>query len=191
MKPFTRLYDAMIRAARHRHAPWYLGAVSVAESSFFPIPPDVMLMPMVLAEPRRAWQLATLTTLCSALGGILGYALGYFAIDAALPLIEQAGHGQSWLQVQALYRDWGIWIVFLAGFSPIPYKLFTIASGFMAMPLIPFILASLIGRGGRFYLETLLVSRLGPRMQDTVRRSMEWIGWGLVGSAALIYLILY
>jgi len=190
MRPFTRMYDAMIRAASHRYAPWYLGAVSVAESSFFPIPPDVMLMPMVLAEPRRAWQLATLTTLCSVLGGVLGYALGYFAIDAALPLIEQAGYGQTWLQVQALYRDWGIWIVFLAGFSPIPYKLFTIASGFMAMPLLPFILASLIGRGGRFYLEALLVSRLGPRMQDTVRRSMEWIGWGLVGSTALIYLIL-
>ncbi|MGB3132987.1 MAG: YqaA family protein [Candidatus Macondimonas sp.] len=188
MKLFTRLYDAMIRAAGHRHAPWYLGAVSVAESSFFPIPPDVMLMPMVLAEPRRAWQLATLTTLCSVLGGVLGYALGYFAIDAALPLIEQAGYGQTWLQVQALYREWGIWIVFLAGFSPIPYKLFTIASGFMAMPLLPFILASLIGRGGRFYLEALLVSRLGPRVQDTVRRFMEWIGWGLVGSTALIYL---
>lgn len=188
MKLFTPLYDAMLRAARHRHASWYLAAVSVAESSFFPIPPDVMLMPMVLAEPRRAWRLATLTTLCSVLGGVLGYALGYFALDAVLPLIERAGYGQTWLKVQELYRDWDVWIVFLAGFSPIPYKLFTIASGFMAMPLIPFVLASLVGRGGRFYLEALLVSRMGPRMENSVRRSMEWIGWSLVISSTLAYI---
>jgi len=188
MKLFTALYDRMLVAARHRHAPWYLGAVSVAESSFFPVPPDVMLMPMVLAKPHRAWQLATLTTLCSVLGGVLGYALGHFAIDAVVPLIERAGHAETWQQVQTLYLEWGIWIVFLAGFSPIPYKLFTIASGFMAMPLLPFIGASLIGRGGRFYLEALLVSRLGPRMQDRVRQSMEWIGWGLVATTAAFYL---
>lgn len=190
MKLFTALYDRMLVAARHRHAPWYLGAVSVAESSFFPVPPDVMLMPMVLAKPHRAWQLATLTTLCSVLGGVLGYALGHFAIDAVVPLIERAGHAETWQQVQTLYLEWGIWIVFLAGFSPIPYKLFTIASGFMAMPLLPFIGASLIGRGGRFYLEALLVSRLGPRMQDRVRQSMEWIGWGLVATTAAFYLAL-
>ena len=187
MKLFTALYDRMLVAAQHRHAPWYLGAVSVAESSFFPIPPDVMLMPMVLAKPHRAWHLATLTTLCSVLGGVLGYALGYFAIDAVVPLIERAGYAETWRQVQALYLEWGVWIVFLAGFSPIPYKLFTIASGFMAMPLLPFIGASLIGRGGRFYLEALLVSRLGPRMQDGVRQSMEWIGWGLVATTAAFY----
>jgi membrane protein YqaA with SNARE-associated domain len=190
MKLFTALYDRMLVAARHRHAPWYLGAVSVAESSFFPVPPDVMLMPMVLAKPHRAWQLATLTTLCSVLGGVLGYALGHFAIDAVVPLIERAGHAETWQQVQTLYLEWGIWIVFLAGFSPIPYKLFTIASGFMAMPLLPFIGASLIGRGGRFYLEALLVSRLGSRMQDRVRQSMEWIGWGLVATTAAFYLAL-
>ena len=188
MKLFTALYDRMLIAAQHRHAPWYLGAVSVAESSFFPIPPDVMLMPMVLAKPHRAWHLATLTTLCSVLGGVLGYALGYFAIDAVVPLIERAGYAETWRQVQTLYLEWGVWIVFLAGFSPIPYKLFTIASGFMAMPLLPFIGASLIGRGGRFYLEALLVSRLGPRMHDGVRQSMEWIGWGLVATTAAFYL---
>lgn len=189
MKLFTWLYDWMILAAAHRRAPWYLGAVSVAESSFFPIPPDVMLMPMVLARPQQAWRLATLTTVCSVLGGVLGYALGYFAVESVLPLIERAGYGEGWRQVQTLYLEWGIWIVFLAGFSPIPYKLFTIASGFMALPLIPFILASLVGRGGRFFLEAILVSRLGPPMQDSIRRSMEWIGWGLVTGAVLFYLI--
>jgi membrane protein YqaA with SNARE-associated domain len=123
--------------AAHRHAPWYLGGLSFAESSFFPIPPDVMLAPMSLARTDRAWWYATLTTVASVVGGLFGYLIGMLAIDAVLPLLVDAGYGSRYDQAIAWFAEWGVWVVFIAGFSPIPYKLFTISAGASAMALLP------------------------------------------------------
>lgn len=141
-----------MRWSRHRHAPWYLGGVSFAESSFFPIPPDVMLAPMSLANPARAWRFALLTTLASVAGGLFGYAIGYFAFDALEPWLRESRYWDSYQLAVAWFGEWSFWVVFIAGFSPIPYKVFTIAAGALSMALLPFTLASLIRRGGRFFL---------------------------------------
>jgi membrane protein YqaA with SNARE-associated domain len=131
--------------ARHRHAPWYLGGMSFVESSFFPVPPDVMLAPMCLAQPHRAWRLALLTTLASVAGGFLGYSIGYFAIDTLLPWLQESRYWPAYQKAVDWFGDWGFWAVFIAGFSPIPYKVFTIAAGALSMALLPFTLASLSG----------------------------------------------
>ncbi|MFC4251361.1 MAG: YqaA family protein [Sinimarinibacterium flocculans] len=177
MGPFGRLYDWMMRASRHRHANWYLGAVSAAESSFFPIPPDVMLAPMTLARPRDWAFLALLTTAASVLGGLLGYAIGHFLLDAALPLIERLGYLPAYVKVGAWFERYGFWAVFVAGFTPVPYKIFTISAGAAQMGLLPFVVGSLVGRGGRFLLVAGLIRIAGPRIEPTLRRYVDAIGW--------------
>jgi len=188
---FTRMYDACIRWARHRHAPRYLAALSFAESSFFPIPPDVMLMPMSLARPQRAMHFAALTTLASVVGGMAGYAIGHFALDWVAPLIEEGGRwAPAYSRASAWFHEWGFWAVLLAGFSPIPYKVFTISAGALSMAFIPFVLASAIGRGGRFFLVAALLSWGGPAMEAQVRRYVEGIGWLLVGAGVIAYIVI-
>lgn len=150
MALFSALYDRVMRWSRHRHAPRYLAGLSFAESSFFPIPPDVMLAPMALAKPSTAWRLAALTTVASVVGGIFGYLIGMFAFDVIEPLLRDAGYYPKYLQAKAWFDDWGFWAIFLAGFSPIPYKVFTVTAGVIAMAIVPFTLASLFGRGARF-----------------------------------------
>ncbi len=135
MKLFEPCYDMALRWARHRHATKYLGGLSFSESVFFPIPPDVMLAPMALSQPARAWQFAFITTIASILGGIAGYWLGYFAFDAWLaPLIESWGYTHKIDTAMQWFKDYGVWVVFLAGFSPIPYKIFTVSAGFCKWP---------------------------------------------------------
>lgn len=191
MALFTRLYDRVMHWARHRHAAWYLGGLSFAESSFFPIPPDVMLAPMSLARPRRAWFYALITTLTSVAGGLLGYAIGHFALEWLTPLIGEGGRWhEHYLHAHAWFAKWGFWAVFLAGFSPIPYKVFTITAGTLAMPLPPFVLASCIGRGMRFFMVAGLLAWGGPRMEAMLRRYVEWLGWLLVVLAVVAYLLL-
>lgn len=186
---FTRLYDSCLRWARHRHAPYYLTGLSFAESSFFPIPPDVMLMPMSLAQPRRAMYFASITTLASVAGGILGYAIGYFALDWVAPLIEEGGRwATAYNTASAWFTDWGFWAVLIAGFSPIPYKVFTISAGALSMAFVPFVLASAIGRGGRFFLVAGLLAWGGPAMEARIRVYVERIGWALVGLAVIAYI---
>lgn len=163
--------------SRHRHAPWYLGGLSFAESSFFPIPPDVMLAPMSLANPKRAWLFALITTVASVAGGVLGYFIGVFAFDVVGPIIRDAGHWDSYLQAREWFETWGFWAVLLAGFSPIPYKVFTIAAGVAAMPLVPFVLASIAGRGARFFLVATLMALGGPRMEEALHRYVDRLGW--------------
>ena len=191
MKLFTPLYDRVMRWARHRHAPWYLCGLSFAESSFFPVPPDVMLAPMSLARPERAYRYALLTTLASVLGGVLGYAIGHFALELIQPLVGEGGrwHGH-YLHATDWFDKWGFWAVFLAGFSPIPYKVFTITAGALAMPLIPFVIASTIGRGARFFLVAALLSWGGPRMEERLRDYMERLGWLMVALAVGLYIVL-
>lgn len=166
--------------SRHRRAPWYLGALSFAESSFFPIPPDVMLAPMCLATPRRAWIFALLTTITSVLGGLAGYLIGAFAFDFVEPLIRDGRYWAAYLQSQVWFEKWGFWAIFIAGFSPIPYKVFTIAAGVAMMPLLPFVIASLIGRGGRFFLVAGLMVMGGPRMEAALHRHVDRLGWATV-----------
>ena len=191
MQLFTRMYDAALRWSRHRHAPRYLGALSFAESSFFPIPPDFMLMPMSLAKPDRAMWFATLTTLASVLGGMAGYAIGYFALDWVAPLIEADGRWASaYANASDWFHEWGFWTVLIAGFSPIPYKVFTISAGALSMSFIPFVLASAVGRGTRFFLVAGLLSWGGRAMEDRIRLYVERIGWVLIGLGVIAYLAL-
>jgi len=190
MKLFEPLFDRVLAWSRHRHAEWYLGGLSFAESSFFPIPPDVMLAPMVVAQPEKGWRFAAVTTVCSVLGGLAGFAIGAVAFDALYPYIEQFGYAEAFARSQEWFDRWGFWAVLAAGFSPIPYKVFTIAAGAMAMPLAPFALASLVGRGARFFLVAGLLYWGGERVESTLRRYVEWLGWLFVALLVGAYLLL-
>ncbi len=189
MRLFSPLYDRAMRWARHRHAPRYLAGLSFAESSFFPIPPDVMLAPMTLAKPDKAWWFAFLTTLTSVLGGMLGYLIGVFAFETVEPLLHRAGYWPQYLQAKAWFDEWGFWAVFLAGFSPIPYKVFTITAGVISMALVPFVVASVIGRGARFFLVAALMAWGGERMEKLLREYIDRIGWLLVLLAVVVFFL--
>lgn len=185
MRLFSPLYARAMQWARHRHAPVYLGTLSFAESSFFPVPPDVMLAPMCLARPERAWRFALLTTLTSVTGGLAGYAIGYFAFEALAPWLQTTKYWASYQTAVQWFSDYGFWAVFIAGFSPIPYKVFTIAAGALSMALLPFTLASIIGRGARFYLVAGLMKWGGEPMEAALQRYVDRIGWATVALAAL------
>ncbi len=191
---FQKLYDQALHWSKHKHADKYLGALSFAESSFFPIPPDVMLAPMSLARPEKAWKLALLTTITSVLGGILGYAIGYFLFDSISPWLQQTKYWSKYLLAEEFFSEWGVWAVFIAGFSPIPYKVFTIAAGALHMMLLPFIAASFVGRGARFFLVALLIAAGGEKLEKGLRKYMDTLGWivvALVVIGALIYKFVY
>jgi membrane protein YqaA with SNARE-associated domain len=188
---FTRLYDTCLRWSRHPHAPRYLVGLSFAESSFFPIPPDVMLMPMSLAQPQRAMYFAAITTLASVVGGMAGYAIGHFALDWIAPLIHEGGRwAAAYGKASQWFQQWGFWAVLIAGFSPIPYKVFTISAGALSMAFLPFALASAVGRGARFFLVARLLSWGGAAMEVRVRRYVERIGWALVGLGVAAYIVI-
>ncbi len=190
MRIFASLYEKVLNWAGHRHAPRYLAGLSFMESSFFPIPPDVMLIPMVVKKPQESYRLAALTTLFSVLGGLFGYLIGYYAFEALEPLLHQYGYWERYQQVNVWFTEWGFWVIFLAGFSPLPYKLFTIAAGALSLALLPFVIASVIGRGARFFLVAQLVAWLGPKIEPMIRKYIEWLGWGLVLLLMVGYLIL-
>lgn len=189
MKIFSPLYQRAMRWARHRHAPWYLGALSFTESSFFPIPPDVMLAPMSLANPKRAWWYAFLTTATSVAGGLFGYLIGMLAFDTIEPFLRDSRYWDSYQTAVQWFGDWGFWAVLIAGFSPIPYKVFTIAAGALSMAMLPFTLASIVGRGARFFLVAGLMAWGGPRMEDALYKYIDRLGWATVAvlAAALAY----
>lgn len=188
MKLFSSLYERAMRWAVHRHAQWYLVTLSFAESSFFPIPPDVMLAPMVLADNKKAWRYATLTTVSSVAGGMLGYLIGYLAFDAIEPWLMDSGYADKYQLAVDWFAEWGIWAILIAGFSPIPYKIFTIAAGAISMAFLPFVLASIAGRGARFFLVTGLIVWGGERMEHTIKKYVDWMGWGLVAVIVLALL---
>ncbi len=190
MRIFSTLYDRALRWSGHRHAPWYLGGVSFAESSFFPIPPDVLLAPMTLAQPRQWWRYAALTTMASVLGGLLGYLIGYFSLEAISPVLERAGYMPAYRAAHEWFDRWGFWAIFVAGFTPIPYKVFTIAAGAAHMPALPFVVGSAIGRGARFFLVAALVRWGGPGIEPHLRRHVDTIGWLCVVLIVIAYLVL-
>ena len=190
MQIFSLLYQRAMVWSRHRHAPWYLGGVSFAESSFFPIPPDVMLAPMSLANPSKAWRFALITTLASVAGGLFGYAIGYFAFDALEPWLRTSQYWDSYQAAVGWFERWGFLAIFVAAFTPIPYKVFTIAAGTLSMALLPFILASIIGRGARFFLVAGLMKWGGARMEAAMHIYVERLGWATV-ALVVIGVLLY
>jgi len=178
LKIFSRLYDWVLGWAKHPRASRYLAALSFAESSFFPIPPDVMLAPMALGRRDRAWWFAFITTVWSVLGGALGYLIGMFLFDVlAQPLISFYDASEAFATAQDKFKAHGVWIVFIAGFTPIPYKIFTISAGLASMAFFPFVVASLIGRGARFFLVSALIYFGGERFESGLRRYVDLIGW--------------
>jgi membrane protein YqaA with SNARE-associated domain len=180
-----RIYDWCIDAAHKPYALWILGAVSFAESSFFPVPPDVMLLPMSLARPERAWLYAGLCTLSSVLGGILGYAIGALLYDSVGHWLIELYHLNGKVEAfRASYAEWGALIIIGKGLTPIPYKLITITSGFAGYNIWLFVLCSIIGRGGRFFVVAVLLNRYG----DTIRAEIEKrLGlWVAVGAVVLV-----
>lgn len=185
MRIFSSLYRRTLEWSRHPHAPWYLGGLSFAESSFFPIPPDAMLAPMCLANPAQAWRFAMLTTVTSVAGGLFGYLIGHHAFAAIEPLLHATGYWARYQIAVTWFERWGFWAVLVAGFSPIPYKVFTIAAGALSMALLPFTLASLIGRGARFYLVAGLMAWGGARMEAALHRHVDRVGWATVALLAL------
>ncbi|MFT4590894.1 MAG: membrane protein YqaA with SNARE-associated domain [Gammaproteobacteria bacterium] len=190
MRIFSALMDKMLEWSKHPKAPWFLGGLSFAESSFFPIPPDVMLAPMVLAKPRSAWRLATITTVASVLGGMAGFAIGMFALDIIEPVLRDWGKWETYEHARDWFAEWGIWAVFIAGFSPIPYKIFTIAAGAMSMAFLPFVVASAVGRGARFFLVAGLIAWGGPKFEAKLREYVDVIGWSIVALIVVAYVLL-
>ncbi len=177
--------------AEKPHAERTLAGLSFAESSFFPVPPDVLLAPMTLAHPDRGWHYATLVTVASVLGGLFGYLIGAYGMELIAPWVSEWGLQSSFGQAESLFAQYGIWIVFLAGFSPIPYKLFTISAGALAMSLPLFLLASLVGRGARFYLVAAFVIWGGERFLAMERAWMVRLGWITVALGLIYYLLRY
>lgn len=190
MKIFSRMLAMVMGWAEHRHATWYLAGLSFAESSFFPVPPDVMLAPMTLARPRRAWEFALVTTLASVLGGAAGYAIGMFAFELIEPVLHSAGYWDKYQATREWFHAWGVWVVFVAGFSPIPYKIFTITAGVLGMALLPFLLASFVGRGARFFLVAGLMKLGGPKMERFLKEYIDRLGWLVVIVVVLGYFLL-
>jgi membrane protein YqaA with SNARE-associated domain len=180
-----RLYDWCIDAAGKPHATWIMGVVSFVESSFFPVPPDAMLIPMALSRPDRAYFYASICTLTSVAGGLLGYAIGAFLYDSlGLWLMTLYGYGGKIEAFREAYAQWGTWIILLKGLTPIPYKIVTIASGFAAYPVIPFVLLSIIARGMRFYLVAFLLNRYGPRARAIIEERLGF--WVTISALVLV-----
>ncbi|MFK8014616.1 MAG: YqaA family protein [Gammaproteobacteria bacterium] len=188
MALFGGLYDRVLSWSRHRHATAYLGALSFAESSFFPIPPDVMLAPMTLAQPHRAWRLALITTIASVLGGIAGYLIGTFALNWVLPILIEHGYDHHFETSKLWFAKWGVLAVLIAGFSPIPYKVFTITAGAVSMSMPLFVAASVVGRGARFFLIAGLIRAGGPGFEAAMRRNIDRVAIGVtVIGVALVW----
>ena len=180
MRLFGPLYDRVLAWSRHRHAERYLGAMSFAESSFFPIPVDVMLAPMTLADRSKWMRFATIATVFSVLGGLGGYVIGWGMFEAIEPWLRDSHYWDAYITARRWFDDYGVWVIFVAGFSPIPYKVFTIAAGVAALSLPGFFMGSLIGRAARFFLVAGLVRAGGQRFEDTLSKHVERIGWATV-----------
>lgn len=191
MQIFENLYHVVIRMAKGKRAPLYLSLLSFIESFILPFPPpDVMLAPMSLATPSKAMYFASLTLVASLAGGVVGYLIGAFLFEQAQPLIIDWGYQAAFETVAHWFNEWGFWAVLIAGFSPVPYKIFTISAGALGLSFIPFLIASLIGRGMRFYLVAWCLAKFGPAIEHKLIRYIERVGWGIV-IALLIIIVFY
>ncbi len=171
-----RLYDWVMRAAESPQALKWLGLVSFAESSFFPIPPDAMIVPMVLAQPKRAWTIAAVCTIASVIGGFFGYAIGYYLFETVgRPIVEFYGYQEAFNKFRDEFQHWGLWIILIKGLTPIPYKIVTIASGVAHFDLLVFALASLATRASRFFLVAALLRYFGPPIRTFIEKYLTWV----------------
>jgi membrane protein YqaA with SNARE-associated domain len=189
LKLFSPIYARVMRWSAHPRAEQYLAALSFAESSFFPVPPDVMLAPMTLARPERGWRLALLTTIASVAGGIAGYVIGWFALELIEPLLVSLGYWEAYERATEWFDRWGFWAILIAGFSPVPYKIFTISAGALQTLFPVFIIASLLGRGARFFLVAGLIIWGGERMERTLKRHIDTLGWITVAALVVAYAV--
>ena len=167
-----KLYDWVINLAGSRHAPWALAVISFLESSCFPVPPDVMLAPMVLAKPKKAFVFAGICTAASVLGGLLGYAIGVWLSPLGHYILAFFGHPQGQEEFHQWFGKWGVWIILIKGLTPIPYKLVTITAGLARFDLITFVWASIVTRGARFFLSATLLKYFGPAIREEVERRL-------------------
>jgi len=196
MRLFASLYDRAIVWARHRHAVRYLAGLSFVEAFIFPIMPEVMLAPMMLAEPRKAFRYANWSLLFSLLGSLVGYALGHFAFEALKPLLDSMhllapiSKGVADLQARMQSHAFELYVVlFMAALQPVvPMKFVTWASGIVGVPVLPFLLCVLVGRGKRVWLLALLVRVFGERAEQMLRKHIEWIGWAVIVILVLLAL---
>jgi len=180
------LYDWVMRLAQHPRARFWLGTVSFAESSVFPIPPDAMLVPMALARPDQAWRLATICTITSVLGGVLGYVIGYYLFEAvAMPVLSAYGHADALARFEDWFQRWGAAVILVKGLTPIPFKIVTIAAGAAKMDFLIFILTAVVTRGARFFLLAWLIRRFGPSVREFIEKRLTLV---TTGAAALIVL---
>ena len=180
-----RIYDWCIAAADKPYALWLMGAVSFAESSFFPVPPDVMLIPMSLARPQRAWLYALVCTVTSVAGGVVGYGIGSLLYESIGQwLIHLYGYGDKVEALRASYAQYGAWIILLKGLTPIPYKIVTITSGFAEYNIWLFIVFSVIARGGRFFIVAILLNRYGEWIRHTIEKRLGL--WVAIGAVVLV-----
>lgn len=187
----TRLYQRTLALASSPRAAWWLAVIAFAESSFFPIPPDTLLVPMALARPDRAWRFAFICTVSSVIGGALGYLIGYALFDQlARPLIAFYGYAARFDAYQAMYQEWGLWIILIKGVTPIPYKIVTIASGAAKFNFGVFMAASVVTRGARFFLVATLLHFYGDAVRDFIERRLTLVttgvAVGVVGGFLLI-----
>ena len=189
MKIFSALYEWTLKWAEHKFAPRILAVLTFAESVFFPIPPDVLLAPMVMAQREKAWRFATITTIASVLGGIVGYGLGYLMFEPWIqPLITEFGYQARFDKAMLWFSEWGVWVVFIAGFSPIPYKLFTVSAGFLNMAFLPFLIASAVGRGMRFFMVAGIIRWGGAAMEKKLKQWVDVLGWLVVIAIVVAYI---
>ncbi len=171
-----RMYDWTLSLAAGRHAERALAGVSFVESSFFPIPPDILLIPMIIARPERAWRLATIATISSVIGGFLGYAIGYFLFEAVgQPILQFYGIVDKYDELRHLFDEWGAWIIIVKGMTPIPYKFLTITSGALHFDLAIFAVASVISRGLRFFLVAALLWKFGAPIRDFIEMRLTLV----------------
>ena len=175
-----RAYGWIISWSEKKQANYALAGLSFAESSFFPIPPDPLLIAMVIAKPKRWWKLATITTFSSVIGGLLGYLIGALAISVIMPVIVSGGYESAYQTATGWFEQWGVLAVLIAGFTPVPYKIFTIAGGAAGMSLPLFLLGSIIGRGGRFFLVAALMHFFGARYKDKIEKYIDRLGFAFI-----------
>jgi membrane protein YqaA with SNARE-associated domain len=171
-----RLYDRILALAASPRAEWWLAIIAFAESSFFPVPPDALLIPMALARPRDAWRFAAICTVASVAGGALGYLIGYAVFDQfAKPVLDFYGYGDRFAAFQALYAQYGLWVILIKGLTPIPYKIVTIASGAAKFDFLVFMAASLVTRGARFFLLAALLRAFGAPVREFIERRLTLV----------------
>ena len=181
----------VLQWSKHRLAERYLGIVSFAESSFFPVPVVLMMAPMMVARPERRWWLAAYTTITSVLGGIAGYLIGVFLFDSVGQSIIEFYHAaDKFEQLKDWFAQYGVWLVLLAGVSPIPYKLVTITAGALGLAWLPFVVGSLIGRSMQFFFVAGIVHFGGENLEGNIRRWSEWLGWGVLALAAVVVVVI-